>query len=330
MKTITQSILILVSVLLIVSCSDYNKILKGTDYDAKFDEANRMYDKKMYDKAINLYEQVYQYYPRTDKGEVSYFRLGEGFYFMKDYIMAGYYFGQFPSRFPVSEKNERVLFLKAICSVQNSPNYTLDQTETEIALNDLQNFVIRYPESQYVDSCNNIMDRLRLKIETKQFQAVKLYDKMDDNRAAVASAKSFLEEYPQSTFLKQVAFIHFENAYTLAINSVLSKKKERIEDAMELYSKYYTLFIDENYSNKTKKHNDRLVVELGKVNEQYAYNEIVEMYEASHSSSMHKKTYYLEETIKKFNTFAKNYPNSDLLEKARSYFKKAERELGNS
>lgn len=328
---ITMRIFMLSFLLLFIgACSDYQKVVRGDDYEEKFIEANRLYDKGSYTKAIALYEQVYQRFPKTDQGQVAYYRMAKAYFEEKDYFMAGYYFNQFSIRYPLSENAEEALFMTAMCSVQNSPSYSLDQQETELALNDLQLFIQRYPNSLYVDSCNNVMDRLRLKLETKRFEAVKLYDKTQDNRAAVASAKSFLEDYPRSVYLKEAALLELENSYQLAVNSILSKKKERIENAMDTYTKYKHLF-DEKKSLATRanKLNENLVKEMSVVEERYSFNEIVVAFENSNSSSSQKKVRYLEETITRFNNFAQKYPNSSFLEKARSYYKKADKELNN-
>ena len=330
MKIIIQILSVSFLLLMLSSCSDYQKIVKGDDYEEKFLHANRMYDKEKYGRALTLYEQIYQRFPNTDRGQVAYYRIAKSYYAEGDYYMAGYYFNQFSIRYPTSENAEQALFMTAICSVKNSPGVSLDQEETELALNDLQLFVQRYPESELIDSCNRTMDRLRYKLETKRFEAVQLYDKTDQNRAAVASSKSFLEEYPRSFYLKEVALIQFLNAYKLGMNSVLDKKKERIEDAMELYAKYSYLFEKESYNNKTRRYNEVLAKELINVAEQYEYNDIVEAYRLSNSSSEQKKVYYLEETMKKFDSFAKKYPDSSLLEKAKTIHRKAEKELTNS
>lgn len=315
---------------LLVSCSDYQQIVKGDDYEDKFLHANAMYEKGSYTKALTLYEQIYQRFPKTDKGEVAYYRLGKSYFEMEDYYMAGYYFNQFTQRYPLSEKAEEATFLMAICSVKNSPSPSLDQEETDLALNDLQMFVQRYPNSDLIDSCNRTMDRLRLKLETKKFESVKLYDRMERNRAAVAASQSFLDDYPRSTFLKEAAYIQFKNYYHLAMRSILSKKKDRIENAMESYAKYSYLFEGENYEKRTKKYNDELLKELDFVAERYAYKDIVEAYEMSRSSSKRKKVNYLEETLKRFNNFAEKYPNSQFMDKAKFYQRKAEKELINS
>lgn len=330
MKFFKHISFLLLMLIAISSCSEYQKIIKSDDYEQKFQEANSQYDKKNYDRAIALYEQVYQRFPRTDQGQVAYFRMAKSYFELKDYFMAGYYFNQFSIRYPFSDNAEEATFLTAICSVKNSPAITLDQEETEIALNDLQQFVYRFPNSVLVDSCNRTMDRLRFKIETKRFNAVKLYSKMQENRAAVASSKSFIEEYPRSFYLSEVAVIQFENSYELAMNSILSKKKERIEDALETYSKYKHLFEEKkSTADKARKLQENLGEELLKVEEQYAYNEIVEAFQKSNSTSIQKKVRFLEETIARFNNFAEKYPNSGLVEKARGFHKRAEKELSN-
>jgi len=322
------SVALLTSVLF--SCSDYQKIVKGDNYEKKFLHANRMFEKETYTKALTLYEQIYQRYPKTDKGEVAYYRIARSYYAIEDYYMAGYYFNQFTQRYPFSDNAEESLFMTAICSVKNSPKPSLDQEETDLALNDLQLFVQRYPESDLIDSCNRTMDRLRYKLEFKKFEAVQLYDRMENNRAAVASSQSFLQDYPRSIHIKEAAFIQFRNSYELAVKSIISKKKERVEDAMETYAKYSYLFDNESYEKRAIKYNENLSNELIFVAEQYAYKDIIEAYEMSRSTSEQKKVYYLEETLKRFDNFDKKYPSSELLEKAKAIQKRAKKELVNS
>ena len=42
-------------VVLLTACSDYAKIVKGSDYSQKFVTANALYDQKDFDKAIILF-----------------------------------------------------------------------------------------------------------------------------------------------------------------------------------------------------------------------------------------------------------------------------------
>lgn len=233
--------------LAIFSCSDYNKVLKSDDYDRKFELANEYYEnpaKSAQGRAIGLYEQIYQRFARSGKGELAYYRIGKAYYNTKDYYMAGYYLGNFPRRFPASVKCEEALFLSAMCSVNNSPEAILDQTETELAISNLQQFIDRYPESNLLDSCNSIIDDLNFKLETKEFKSIELYNHTENYRSAVTSALDFLTNNPLSTYREKVSYFLVKNSYYLAKNSVESKKEDRINKTLERYQQFLTKFPD--------------------------------------------------------------------------------------
>ena len=226
------------SILILSACSNYNEIIKGDDYVKKFELANALYDGEEFLKSVVLDEQVYQHSPKSGEGELAYYRLGQSYYQSDDYYMAGYYFSSYIQRFPYSPKNEELMFLVAMCKVKNSPQSALDQTETEEAINAVQIFVDSYPQTVLMDTCNQIIDRLRFKIETKEFNQVLLYSKTERYRAAVASAEIFLEKYPSSTFAEIVLSKMVRNSYYLTINSIESKKSVRIDETIERMRKF--------------------------------------------------------------------------------------------
>lgn len=252
-------------VIALVGCNTYNSILKSDDYRAKFEEANRLYDAGKYERCVSLYEQVYQRSPRTPEGELSYYRLGKACYNVQDWYLANYYLSAFPSKFPYSTKVEESLFLAAICSVHNSPEVSLDQHETEVALNDLQNFASRYPYSTYIDSCNMLMDKLRFKLETKDMMIARLYSKTENYRAAVVSADLFIENYPISQYREEAYAILIRNSYLLTVNSIDTKIDERSTKTKERITVFVAEFPNstylrefEGYVNKLEKLNDPL------------------------------------------------------------------------
>ncbi|MFM7662168.1 MAG: outer membrane protein assembly factor BamD [Bacteroidota bacterium] len=244
MKTIFPLLFILIA---LSSCTDYRKIVNSDDYDLKFKTANELFDKKKYNKSILLFEQIYQNSPKTDQGQVSYYRLAKSYYNLGDFYMAGYYFNSFIQRYPYSDKIEESLFMVAMCSVKNSPEYQLDQEETNIAINKVQQFINEYPESKLIDSCNKIIDNLRYKIEIKEFEIVKLYSKTESYKAASAAAKIFLEAYPRSKFTEEAWYILIKNSFYLSKNSINSKKKERFEQTIERYRNFASLFSNSSY-----------------------------------------------------------------------------------
>jgi outer membrane protein assembly factor BamD len=234
--------ILFIAVFILGSCSEYQKVVKSDDYPLKFQHANDLFDKQKYNKSIVLYEQIYQNSPKTDQGQVSYYRLAKSYYNLSDFYMAGYYFNSFIQRYPYSSKVEESLFMVAMCSVKNSPEFHLDQDETNIAINKIQQFINEYPESALVDSCNKIIDNLRFKIEIKDFETVKLYSKTESFKAAVTAAQLFLENYPRSRFTEEAWVLLVKNSFSLAKNSISSKKKERFEQTIERYRNFASLF----------------------------------------------------------------------------------------
>lgn len=224
------------------SCGGYNQIVKGDDFAAKQTAADKFFQEGSWDRAAALYEQIYQRFSRTSVGELAYYRLGYSTYMMEDYYMGGYYLKNFANHFPGSKLTEQTFFLSAMCSVKNSPLYSLDQTETEAALKDLQFFVDLYPESNLVDSCNKIMDRLQKKLETKSYENAMQYYKMENHRASVAAFDAFLENYPNSEHREDMLFLALKSAYLLAENSVQEKKKIRLEDTIKRYRTFANAF----------------------------------------------------------------------------------------
>jgi outer membrane protein assembly factor BamD len=199
-----------------------------------------------------LYEQIYQHSPKTGEGELAYYRLAKSYYEIEDFYMSSYYYGQFIQRYPFSSKTEEAYFMMALSSVKNSPEYSLDQTETEGAINTVQQFIDRYPSSTLVDSCNRVIDKLRFKLELKEFDHVKLYDRTENYRAAVTSGEIFIETYSKSKFCEEVYFLIIKNSYLLSINSIESKKIERIEKTWERITNFAILYPNSNYLKEVK------------------------------------------------------------------------------
>lgn len=261
MKQICLTLVVFLLALL-TACSSYTKVLKGEDYNRKFEVANEYFDNKKYMQSIPLYEQVYQRFPKQSEGEISYFRIGKAYYLSDDYYMGGYFLGQFTVRFPYSTKVEEATFLSAMCSVNQSPQRSLDQTDTEVAINSLQQFIDRFPNSDLIDSSNVIMDKLRFKLESKEFEAVKMYSKTMNYRAAVTSAEIFIGNYPMSTYKEEARYILVNNSYLLTKHSIDTKKLERTEQTLERYRTFVMEFPTSKYVKTLKSVKDEMEKQL--------------------------------------------------------------------
>jgi len=254
----TKPIIFIVLLLIISSfnsCSDYYHLTKEKSTatnEEKKEAALKYYEKKDYVKAITLLEDIIPFYKLTSEGEHLYYIYCLSNYKFEDYYLAGYYFKRFIRQYPSSKHTEEALFLSSLCSVQNSPEYSLDQTETYNALDQLQIFIDQYPNSNRIDSCNTIMDELRGKLELKQFEYAKLYYKTQRYKSAVVALKETLTKYPESKYKEDIYFLLVKSNYELAINSIESKKMERLNNTIKSYRTFVAAFPDSKMIGEVK------------------------------------------------------------------------------
>jgi len=248
-KSITIFLFLLLA---FASCDNFNKLLKSTDYELKYQKAIEYYGKENWTKASQLFQELIPVTKGTEKAEEVYFHYTWCEYYMNDYLLAQYHFKNFSRQFPNSKHAEQCYFMNALCYYFTSPAYHLDQTSSLNAIKEFQSFVDTYPESPLIDSCNQYIDLLRIKIEKKDYDIVKLYFKLEDYKATVVAAKAFVKDYPSSTYNDEMYFLILQSYYTLAKNSIPSKKEERLEAVIENYVKFIDLYPNSSYISRAE------------------------------------------------------------------------------
>lgn len=226
----------------LTSCSEFTRALKSDSLEFKLAVAEKYYDKESYDRAVPLLEELVVAYRSTVKSERVNYLHAKSFYGMKDYTLAGYYLSNFTRTFPKSQYSEECAFLSAICYYRNSPNYELDQGETRIAMDQLQLFLVRYPNTEMKDSSNKLMDEMRTKLEVKSYHGADQYYHMRNYQAASVAFLNFIREWPNSRFKEDAMLLILKSDYELAQNSVEEKKLERLNDAIKSYHNFADAF----------------------------------------------------------------------------------------
>ena len=232
LKKASSAVFILAILLTFAGCSKYQRVLKGNDFDKKYEVAKLYYDKGKYQKAFPLFEELITVFRGTSRAEDVYYFYAYCNYHLGDFMLAGYHFDNFVRTFPRSIRAEDAQFMNAKCYFLDSPEPSLDQTSTYKAIDELQLFINKYPESPKVDECNTLIDRLRFKLETKAYNGAKLYYRLGEYKAAIFALRNTLEDFPDTRFREELSFMILRSAYLLADNSVETKKIERFEQAI--------------------------------------------------------------------------------------------------
>ncbi len=232
------------------SCSEYQKAFKSEDVALKYAVAEKMYDSKKYAKAIRLFEQIGPHYKGKPQAEKLFYMFAQSYYNTKQYYLSGYQFESFVASYPKSEKLEEAAYLGADSYSRLSVAYTLDQGDTYKAIDKMQNFIDRYPNSEYLPLANAKIKELREKLEKKAFEIAKQYNTISDYKASMVAMDNFLIDYPGSYLKEDALYWKFDSAYKLAINSIPSKMEDRLHSAKEVYEKFEKQFPDTKYKTQ--------------------------------------------------------------------------------
>lgn len=248
----------LVGFLMISSCSDYQKVLKNEDVKAKYEMAQLLYEQEDYKRASRLYEQILPRYRGKPQGERITFFYANSLLKTKDYFLAAYQFETFQKAFPKSDKVAEALYNEAYCYFVESTVFSLDQSSTVQALDKLQEFINRYPESELMPEANNMAQELQYKLEKKAFEIAKQYNTIRDYKSAIIVLDDFISDYPGTPYREDALFYLFDSSYELAINSVDSKMLERLNDAKKLYNELIEVYPESKYIGKSNKLNESI------------------------------------------------------------------------
>lgn len=231
---------------LLVSCSDYQKLLKSNDTELKLEKAIEFYEAGNYFKAQTLLTDLRSYYRGTEKAEQINYYNAYCHYGTGELSMAAYFFKEFANTFPNSQYREEAEYMASYCYYLLSPQTSLDQTFTKRAISELELFIERFPYSEKRDTVNLYIDNLQRKLEKKAFDNAYLYYKTGSYRAAVSALKNVIIDYPDTAYKEDILFYIIKANFDFASNSVHAKQAERFREVIDAYYEFVDYYPNSN------------------------------------------------------------------------------------
>lgn len=239
---------------LLSACSGYEKVMKSDDINYKLTKANEYFDKKYYQKANSVYESLLPVMKGTKSFEALYFRYAYSAYYLKDYLSASYHFKNFIDYFPSGKDAEEAEYMHAVSLYKMSPKSSLEQTNTIKAMEALQSYINTHPESKRLTEANKLMDEMRLKLETKEATAARLYYNISQYKAASVAYKSVLQNYPESPNSDFYQFMIIKSLYKYADASYANKQEERFASSVTAYNELKDNYPNSKYISEAEKY----------------------------------------------------------------------------
>ncbi|WP_294299603.1 outer membrane protein assembly factor BamD [uncultured Chryseobacterium sp.] len=221
------------AVAVVASCvSKQERAMRSADKNLILKTANENFAKKKWKNALALYDRLPNLVAGTDDAPNVVFNSAYANYYDKNYRLAGNQFKNFAISFPQDKRKEEAAYMSALCYYEGSMDYNLDQSTTQTAINELQDFLNNYPTSERSKNISTLIDELSYKLEFKAYENAKQYYKMGEYKASNVAFENVLEDFPSTKLRPQIYDYIVKSRYELATKSVYDLKDERIESAL--------------------------------------------------------------------------------------------------
>lgn len=234
-------------------------------FDQNYEKALRFYENRQYLSAAALFDELYPLSLGTPRSDTILFLFAECYYKNKDYNMAALHFRDYVRRFPNTDRTEDAFYYCISAIYNTSPEYYLDQSNTEYAIEQIKAFLQAYPDNKHIEECNVMLDDLRLKLARKKVEILKLYYNTDHFEACQVAAKSFFNEYAYSPLMPEAIYYLVLNNLEFARKSVEAKKQERYQACLDACIKMQLDYSQSPYLKEV----DKIAAEVRKQLEKY-------------------------------------------------------------
>lgn len=254
-KTILLSLTL---ALVFSSCGEYNKLLKSTDYEYKYEAAKTYFAKGQYNRAATLLNELITILKGTDKAEESLYMLGMSYYNQKDYQTAAQTFIQYYNVYPRGVYAELARFHAGKALYLDTPEPRLDQSGTYSAIQQLQMFIEYFPQSAKKEEAQNMIFALQDKLVMKEYLSARLYYNLgnylgNNYQACVITAQNALKDYPYTNLREDLSILILRAKYELAVYSVDDRKIERYREAVDEYYAFKNEFPESKYLKEAER-----------------------------------------------------------------------------
>ncbi len=237
----------LISVTVSACKSQYEALLNSNDADAKYEAAFQYFSDGKYSKSAALFESLSVLTNGTERDDTVRYYWGLSNYRFRDYYTAETNFASFIENYPRSPFAPEARFLRLDCLYRSTYRYELDQAPTYKAMRDISEYMLEYPNSTHYDVCQEMMTDLQSRLDTKAFEAARLYYHMEDYRASRVAFRNVLKDNAENIYREEILYYTAMSSYKYARLSVLGKQKERYLIFVDDYLNFIGEYPDSQY-----------------------------------------------------------------------------------
>ena len=259
-------LLSLCAVFLLSGCSkEFNRVLKSTDYDYKYEYAKECFVNGKYNRAVLILQDLVTMLKGSENGQECLYMLAMSSYCAKDYETAAQYFQKYYQSYPKGTFAEMASFYVGQSLYMSTPEPRLDQTPTMSAIAAFQEYLDMFPGAQLKDAAHDRLYELQDKLVDKELYSPKLYYDLgsyfgnctsggSNYEACIITAQNAIRDFPYSHKREQFALLVMKSKYELAQRSVEARALDRFRDAEDECYGFLNEYPDSEYKKLAEKY----------------------------------------------------------------------------
>jgi outer membrane protein assembly factor BamD len=249
----SRILLIALTATILVSCSKFRRIQKSEDWRVRYEAGLNYYAKKDYYRAALLFEDILPIVRGLPEGEKVEFYLAYCQYNEKTYLLASNQFKTFYETYGRSQLAEEAHYMYAYSLYASAPSSNLDQSEGIEAMDAMQVFLNKYPDSQFRDKAVEVITVCHNKLEEKGFENARQYLKLRSYQASIIAFENFRKNFPDSKYLEEMAYLKVLAQYRYAERSFDDLQPKRFKVVVDYYQEMVDSYPESKYIKEAEK-----------------------------------------------------------------------------
>ena len=260
MKRSLPLLLLCLVLMTLVSCGEYNTVLKHGDAEYKYEVAKACYVRGQYAHAADLFSELLLATKGSVYQEECLFMLGMSAYMDGDLVAASGYFRKYYQSYPRGIYVEDAHYYTGRSLYEDLPDSRLDQTNTQQAILEVEAYLEHYPQARLRNQAQEMLAQLQDHLVEKELRAAQLYYDLggyvgnsthggSNYEACIITAENAIKDYPYALPERREMFalLILRSKYHLARHSVEEKRIARYRETVDEYYGFANEFPDSKY-----------------------------------------------------------------------------------
>jgi outer membrane protein assembly factor BamD len=193
--------------------------------------------------AASAFQQVLEDYPDSKERVKALLLLARTYYSNEEYEEAKFHFQKFVELYPAHKQTDRAYFYKTMSDYKRVDLAQRDQTYTQEALEGFEQFITRFPKSQYLDDARIKKQECETALAKNIFEIGKFYFRTGSYQPAITRFKNLMGKYPNQKFQSEAVFLIAESYY----------HEQNFSEAQSSYKQFLKKYPQSPFTPKARK-----------------------------------------------------------------------------